>query len=79
MVNEEPWYGNEQEGNTLRKIISDLTKEYDELTDGSAKAEMARSIAYLAVQKTVLAKSNKEITERLERMEQHLGLIAVGK
>lgn len=76
MMEKEPWWQNDLEGKTLRKIIELLNSEFhsEDMTLNDAM-NLAKTIAYVAGQKNTLAKANKEIEDRLERLEQLAGLV----
>jgi len=68
------WYQRAQYGNILKKMIKKQAENYKNEHDRITKTKISQNVAYLIQTQSSLIKDEKQIEERITRLEENAGL-----
>ena len=68
------WYQRAQYGNILKKMIKKQSENYTNEHDRVTKTKISQNVAYLIQTQSSLIKDEKQIEERITKLEENAGL-----
>ena len=68
------WYDRAQYGNILKKIIKKQNENYSKEYDRTIKTKISQNVAYLIQTQSSLIRDEKQIEERITKLEEKTGL-----
>jgi len=68
------WFDRNQYGNILKKIIKKQAENYKNEHDRITKTKISQNIAYLIQTQSSLIRDEKQIEERITRLEENAGI-----
>jgi len=68
------WHNRAQYGNILKRIIKKQEENYKNERDKIIKTKISQSIAYLIQTLSSIIKDEKQIEERIKKLEENAGL-----
>ncbi len=69
------WHDRPQYGNILKNIIKKQAENYKNEHDRITKTKISQNVAYLIQTQSSLIRDEKQIEERITRLEENAGLI----
>jgi len=69
------WHDRPQYGNILKKMIKKQAENYKNEHDRITKTKISQNVAYLIQTQSSLIRDEKQIEERITRLEENAGLI----
>jgi len=68
------WYQRAQYGNILKKMIKKQAENYTSEHDRITKTKISQNVAYLIQTQSSLIRDEKQIEERITRLEENAGI-----
>ncbi len=68
------WFDRAQYGNILKKIIKTQSENYTKEHDRITKTKISQNVAYLIQTQSSLIRDEKQIEERITKLEEKTGL-----
>ena len=68
------WHDRSQYGIALRDLIKDLQRTYQHTKDSKLKLKLSHSIAYIIQTQASLIRDEKNVEQRLKRLEELQGI-----
>ena len=68
------WFDRPQYGNILKKIIKKQAENYKNEHDRITKTKISQNVAYLIQTQSSLIRDEKQIEERITRLEENAGI-----
>jgi len=69
------WYDRAQYGNILKKMIKKQAENYGKEYDRTIKTKISQNVAYLIQTQSSLIRDEKQIEERITKLEEKTGLV----
>ena len=69
------WFDRAQYGNILKKMIKKQAENYGKEYDRTIKTKISQNVAYLIQTQSSLIKDEKQIEERITKLEEKTGLV----
>jgi len=69
------WFDRAQYGNILKKMIKKQAENYTKEYDRTIKTKISQNVAYLIQTQSSLIRDEKQIEERITKLEEKTGLV----
>ncbi len=69
------WFDRAQYGNILKKMIKKQAENYGKEYDRTIKTKISQNVAYLIQTQSSLIRDEKQIEERITKLEEKTGLL----